>query len=141
MGDDKEYAKIKPLMPTSVKKKYKQLFIRLFRAENLPKMDTMFGTIDAYAVLKFGKFKLKTKVIKMEGGKVDWMQEMLVPVEIPIKDDKLTLQVWDQDNLVDELCCSVLFSLKSFLKHDITLDPSAQGMVKWVNLYGAHAGY
>jgi Ca2+-dependent lipid-binding protein len=77
----------------------------------------------------------------MENNRVDWMQELLIPVEIPIVDDKLTLQVWDQDNLIDELACSVLFSLKSLLKYDITKNPDNTGLIKWVNLYGCHRGY
>ena len=38
------------------------------------------GSIDAYAVLTYGQGKLKTKVITMENDKVDWMQEMLIPI-------------------------------------------------------------
>jgi hypothetical protein len=39
------------------------------------------GSIDAYALLKYGGKKLKTPVITMKDEKVDWMYEMLVPVE------------------------------------------------------------
>ena len=35
------------MMPPSIKKQYKQLYFKIFKAENLPKMDR-FGTIDAY---------------------------------------------------------------------------------------------
>ena len=35
------------LMPSSIKRQYKQLYFRIFKAEKLPKMDR-FGTIDAY---------------------------------------------------------------------------------------------
>ena len=73
MGTEEDYKKLKPMMPTSIKKEYKQLFIRLFRAEGLPKMDSMFGSIDAYAKMEIGKYKLKTRVVKMENNMVDWM--------------------------------------------------------------------
>jgi len=39
MGSDKDFAERKPLMPSSVKVKYKQLYLRIYRAENLPIMD------------------------------------------------------------------------------------------------------
>lgn len=55
------------------------------------------GSIDAYALLKYGGKKLKTKVITMKDDKVDWMEEMLIPVEQPIRDDKIVVQIKDQD--------------------------------------------
>jgi hypothetical protein len=58
--------------------------MRFFIAENLPIMDSMFGTIDAYVKLTFGDSKLKTRVYKMKDNRVEWFQEMLIPVTIPI---------------------------------------------------------
>mmetsp|Transcript_20973 Transcript_20973/g.32505 ORF Transcript_20973/g.32505 Transcript_20973/m.32505 type:complete len:203 (+) Transcript_20973:581-1189(+) len=145
MGTDKDFAGKKPMMPSSVKKHYKQLFLRFYRAENLPIMDTALigeGSIDAYAILKYGQGKLKTKVITMEDKRVDWMQEMLVPIQIPIRDDKIQIQIWDQDALMDELCCSLTLSVKSIMKYDKSnLDPNYSHMLKWINLYGGQNGY
>jgi hypothetical protein len=108
-------------MPSSVKKQYKQIYIRIFRAENLPIMDKTLlygeGSIDAYLVMKYGKNKLKTKVITMKDKKVDWMQEMLIPIEIPTKEDNIIIQVWDKDLTIDSLCCSLSLSVKSIMKH------------------------
>lgn len=42
------------MMPASIKKQYKQLYFRIFKAEKLPKMDR-FGTIDAYIQTTFFK--------------------------------------------------------------------------------------
>ncbi len=81
-------------MPSSVKKQYKQIYIRIFRAENLPIMDKVIfgeGSIDAYLVMKYCKNKLKTKVVTMVDKRVDWMEEMLIPVEIPTKDDIISM--------------------------------------------------
>lgn len=52
-GTAAEIAKVKPLLPASIKKVYKQLHMRFFIAENLPKMDSFAGTIDAYVKLTF----------------------------------------------------------------------------------------
>lgn len=63
-------------------------------------MDWM-GTIDAYAVIRQGKNKIKSKVDTMADGVVTWNQTMLIPVEFPIKDDKLIMEVWDEDKVSD----------------------------------------
>ena len=39
MGADKDINAKPPLVPLSIKKKYKQAYLRILRAENLPKMD------------------------------------------------------------------------------------------------------
>ena len=81
-----------PLIPTAIKKKYKQAYLRFYYAQNLPIMDMDFTagfgekpTIDAYAKVQYGSCKLKTKVYKMKDDEVVWMQEMLFPIELPIK--------------------------------------------------------
>jgi len=62
MGSEEEIQAKKPMMPTSIRRTYQQLYLRLLIAENLPKMDKLFGTIDAYCKLKFGRHKLQTRV-------------------------------------------------------------------------------
>ena len=46
--------------------------MRFLIAENLPKMDTFMGTIDAYVKLTYGDSKLKTKVYTMKDNRVEW---------------------------------------------------------------------
>ena len=95
MGSDSEINQNIPLISPSIKKSYKQICLRLFIAENLPKMDNLLGTIDAYCKLKWNGNKLKTRVYKQKDNRVEWFQEMLIPLELPIKDDKLILKVYD----------------------------------------------
>jgi hypothetical protein len=121
MGTEKDFSEKAPLMPSSVKKTYKQIFLRVFRAEDLPIMDTNFiraSSIDAYIVMKYGTNKLKTKVVTMQEKKVDWMEQMMIPVEIPTRNDTISIQVWDSDDLVDELCASLSINVKAILKHE-----------------------
>ena len=68
---------------------------------------------------------------------------MLIPVTLPIKDDKLILQIYDSDTAAfDELACSVQFSLKSICKWDLANDKEeTRSLCKWVNLFGAPKGY
>lgn len=58
-------------MPPSIKRQYKQLYFRIFKAEKLPKMDR-FGTIDAYIETKFFNNSLKTSVVTMKDNLVTW---------------------------------------------------------------------
>ena len=58
-------------MPSCIKKDYKQLTIRLIKAEKLPKVDT-FGSIDAYIQLTLFSRKLKTNVVTMANNLVQW---------------------------------------------------------------------
>lgn len=92
MVSDKVLMEKPPLIPTAIKKSYKQAYFRFYYAENLPTMDFDFTagfgkapTIDAYAKIQYGTCKMKTKVYTQEDEKVVWMQEMLFPIEIPIK--------------------------------------------------------
>jgi len=82
--------------------------MRFFIAENLPKMDT-FGTIDAYVKLTYKDTKLKTKTYKQKDNRVEWFQEMLIPVTIPIDNDKLKFEIYDEESSlpIDELACTV----------------------------------
>ena len=57
------------MMPASIKKQYKQLYFRIYKAEKLPKMDR-FGTIDAYISTTFFKQTLKTEVVTMKDNLV-----------------------------------------------------------------------
>ena len=58
MGNDKEMNEKKPLLAASIKKEYKLLTMRFFKAEALPVMDSNFlrkNSIDAYMKLVRGK--------------------------------------------------------------------------------------
>ena len=93
-GTDKDAPKRKPWMPPSVQKKYKQLYFKFLRAENIPKMDT-FGTTDGYIFLDFKGDKLRTKVDTMKDDIITWNQEMLIPLELPNSNDKLEFKLYD----------------------------------------------
>mgnify|MGYP006092115251 CR=1 FL=1 len=65
MGTDKDAAKYKPWMPASVEKKYKQLALKIIRAEYLPEMDAaLFGVGnvgDPYIYIDHMGTKLRSK--------------------------------------------------------------------------------
>jgi hypothetical protein len=43
---------------------------------------------------------------------------MLLPLEVPLSNDKLVFNVYDYDTIGDDLVCSMTFSLKEILKTD-----------------------
>lgn len=70
-----------------------------------------------------------------------WMQEFLIPVEVPVVNNKLVMQLYDQDNLTNELAATTELAIKSMIKYDHS-NPNlkAKSQCKWINLYGAPTG-
>jgi hypothetical protein len=125
------------MMPSSIKKQYKQLYFRIFRGEKLPKMDGFIGggSIDAYICTSFFKQTLKTTVIKMKDNCVNWDQEMLLPVQWPVASDRLVFKLYDYETTgSDELVGSMKFSIKDIIA-------CKEPTYNWINLYGAPVGY
>lgn len=122
------------MMPPSIKKQYKQLYFKIFKAENLPKLDT-FGTIDAYIETIYFKQKLKTDVYTMKDNQVFWDQEMWLPIQWPVASSRLIFKVYDYDKAgSDELVGSMIFNIK-----DIVNIPG--GEYNWINIYGSPVGF
>ena len=120
------------------------MYFRVYRATDLPKLDYQLigeGTIDAYLKIIYRGQKLKTKVIKQQQNKVDWMTEFLIPVPVPSSHNKLELQIWDKDVTFDEKAASVDMNIKEILKHDKSRPSNAGSRWEWINLYGAPVGY
>lgn len=115
-------------MPASVQKKYKQLSMKIIKAEFLPQMDWVaFGSDhfgDAYVFYSSKGAKLRTTTLDMlqDGNKttckpVEWNEEMLIPLELPISNDTLTFSLFDSDfPKPDELISTVNFSIKYIIK-------------------------
>ena len=89
------------------------------------------GTADAYVQMTYSGQTLRSKVVKMEKKLVEWNQEMLIPVELPIKEEKISFKVYDQDPVIDEQICSFELSI-------IDLLDLKQPKIKWIDLYGPH---
>lgn len=56
-------------MPLNIKKTYKQLYFKIFRAEHLPVMDSVMvgeGSTDAYLHMSYSGQTLKSKVVQMK---------------------------------------------------------------------------
>ena len=123
-------------MPAQIKKEFKQLKIRFIQAEKLPKMDT-FGTIDAYISAKFNGKKIRTKAVTAKNDVCAIEQEFWLPIQWPLASDRLMLQLYDEDKVVDEIVGSMYFSLKKLIAEGGV----PGGKFFWHNMYGAPNGY
>lgn len=120
------------LMPTSIRRQYKQLTFRVIRGEKLPQTDR-FGTIDAYLRTDFNRSKITTPVVTMKDNIVVWNHELLLPLQIPTASDRLIFKLYDHNTVTDELVGSIKFSIKELMKAE-------NPVYKWVNVYGAPKG-
>lgn len=123
------------LMPPQIKPEYFQLRIRFFHAEGLPKMDN-FGTIDAFITLMYLGHTLKTHVYtpKKIVDPVIWNQEFLLPTQLPVAANFLTLKVWDEDRASNDIVGSIPLKVTDIMEKD-------NGLFRWINVYGAHLGH
>lgn len=114
-----------PLTPASIKKVYKQLYMRVLLAESLPNMDEGIfssSTTDAYVKVKHGSTVLKTEIVATtKEGDCKWFEEMQIPIELPLTQDYIQIEVWDYDFPdKDDLIASVRFNVDSALRFDTT---------------------
>lgn len=65
---------------------------------------------------------------------VRWDEEMLIPIQVPIVNDKLVFKVYDKDFNGKEIIGSMIFSKKEILE-------KYEGKFRWVNIYGSHTNY
>ena len=53
----------------------------------------------------------------MEDEVVIWNQEFLIPIELPLKNDKLIVSLWDSDYTYDSLAATIDISYEDLLKN------------------------
>ena len=62
----------------------------------------------------------------------------MIPIQLPVRNDKLMIGVWDSDDFADEKACTMQLSIKSLLKYDTANSkPDMRSQRKWINLYGS----
>ena len=74
----------------------------------------------------------------MKDERVIWNQEMRIPIELPLREESIKIQLWDWDALVDEFVCSTELKVANILKYERESldDDSVQPRMKWINFYG-----
>jgi len=115
------------LQPPQIQPEFYQLYIRLFQAQKLPAMDkALLGTAktDAYIRCDHKGQKLKTKVVKqLEGGKCDWNQQILIPMQVPLMGGRIVMKVMDEDTVTDEVIGAVVLEAKDYILDEVVNMP------------------
>lgn len=135
------------MMPPSVDMGVRFLVVGVHTVSQLPPMDTnrVSGMlkkgnqsgIDAQVKLCVGDKKpVATPVYTLAGDREKlykkFNRELWLPLPSPSMTDHFTVEVWDEDNLQDQLVSTVSQSMKLIEKlPDHSLEP------RWYNLYGA----
>lgn len=75
------------------------------------------GTIDAFCKVTYSGETQKLKYATMKNDRVIWNQVMMIPIELPLREETIKIQLWDWDPFVDEFVCSTEINVKSILKY------------------------
>ncbi|KAI9299011.1 hypothetical protein K502DRAFT_285515, partial [Neoconidiobolus thromboides FSU 785] len=86
----------------------------LVAARELKNKDGLFGSNDPYAIIKCGNNKFKTEVKKKAGKECQWNQTFRLGVTDFFKE--LTLEVYDQDAMADDLIGKTTIPLQGILQ-------------------------
>lgn len=93
------------LMPAQIQRTYKQLKLRFIYCDNMPKLDwaTVLSEakMDVYIEAEYCGRKIKTKTVTTKGKNMECylMQEMWLPLQVPLTSDRIVLRVMDEDNV------------------------------------------
>lgn len=97
------------------------------------------GNTDAYVKCDYMGKTLKTHVKEQSGGQVLWLEEMLIPAQIPIVSKRIVFRIYDKDNTGDELIGTVAFDIEQIIqKHEDGEDLELG--YEWADIYGADPG-
>lgn len=88
--------------PPHVTSRYKQLSIQLFKAEDLPDMDSLTETklnkkCDAFITVQYGGKSLASSVVKLKDNIVVWNENIMLPFVFPTTSEKIIIKVLDED--------------------------------------------
>ena len=109
---------------------------------------------------------LKTEIVATsKEGNCKWFEEIQIPLELPLTQDYIQIEVWDYDFPdKDDLIASYRFKVERALRFDTTDTEAVQNedsgseqiteskdnkdkdnvhlhMIEWINLYGGPVGY
>jgi len=127
-GQDEDLANMVLLRPKGLDAVENILQVRIFKAENLPKMDTI-GTCDPFVEVKYGRDVGRTAILKGTQSPV-WNEEIRIPVTLPSMADVLTVKLYDFDaGSVNELISQSYFSFKDEIANN------GGKSIRWHNFY------
>lgn len=82
------------LLPPSIQTQDWEMEAKIYKAEHLPKMDTL-GSVNPFVKVSFAGVDGQTKVKK--GFDPVWNEQITLPVTLPSMTDLLVVEVFDHD--------------------------------------------
>ena len=80
---------------------------------------------------------MKTEVVEEVAGCVNFDQELLIPVQVPVLTDRLVLNFYDKGTISDNLIGSLVLSVKKL----IDLGTKEGGYTIWESIYGCQENF
>lgn len=127
------------IIPPQVKIEFMQLFIYLFKAEELPDMDYILNAnkvkrkCNGFVTLKYMGIEISTDVKDMDGDTIIWNQVICLPVSLPVVSNRLVFTVWDKDLTTNEIVGTFEISL-------LDIFSGHHKNFKYKQIYGAPVG-
>jgi Ca2+-dependent lipid-binding protein len=87
------------------------LHLKLIRADLFINTE-IFGEMDPFIIVKYGKKKFKTTVHRGAGSNPQWHQEFFIP--IGSEKDSLSIFCYDEDFIVDDFIGLTTISIEDF---------------------------
>ena len=125
------------MVPPQIKVQYKQISIYLFKAEELPDMDSLIGEkkvnreCDGYVECKYMGLVKKTKVVAMKNEVIRWNEVIDLPVSQPAVSQKIVFTVKDENRVTTD---AVIGSFELYV-NDILADKYSE--LQTINIYGS----
>lgn len=87
------------MLPPQIRPSTKQVKIKLIKAENLPVLDSLSQSLDAFCVAKLAGSKIQSSVITADKATLSayWYEELYLPVMEPALTNSLILTFLDRD--------------------------------------------
>eukprot|EP00298_Acanthocystis_sp_HF-20_P009784 c1849_g1_i1.p1 GENE.c1849_g1_i1~~c1849_g1_i1.p1 ORF type:complete len:212 (-),score=98.30 c1849_g1_i1:35-631(-) len=130
---------MKPLLPPLIKIQTESLYIKVHRAEGLPRMD-LIGKhgIDAFVSVEYSGNKADTRIIQSRHPV--WSQLISLSVNVPTMTNKIFLTVCDKDPIGFEVVGTATLQYSDLIIGKKTKQikvPPVGANPFWVNLYGS----
>ena len=129
-----EPEKMNMFMSPSIKRTFNQLTISIIEGHNLPEYGTFSASLECYFKVFYGGGNpVKTDVHNQINKKVPVNQKFLLPVQTPVLQDRLVIEVYDWNLTSDTIIGSLILSTKKLIAEG----SKPGGFYMWRSIYGS----
>lgn len=126
------------MVPSQIKMQYKMVSLHIYRAEELPDMDSLFSTkkvgreCDGFVEVKYLGLTRCTTVIPMKNEVIHWNEIIDIPVSIPTVSQKIVLTIKDHDSASkDDLVGSIEINVNDVINKNMYNE------LRYFDIYGS----